>query len=211
MAASGSKSMPKMQDKEKIEGAASLPFSGAFGLIRRVEKLTKWVAGPNVIKLNGRPICLLYKAEQICDLASLRICLNLEEGCVWTVAKEDGFQVIRGGIEVICQRIFGKIQNSTSLPKSAVTKTDPGSSKVHTERAGGGGNPFEAFGWVLACAHIDLKRRFVICPIQVWGKDVGLSSKVSLDFAGLGSPCSWAPLLFLSLDVALLHRRPPHL
>ena len=41
--------------------------------------------------------------------------------------------------------------------------------------------------------------------------NVGLSSKVSFDFAGLGSPCSWAPLLFLLLDVALLHRWPPHL
>ena len=42
-------------------------------------------------------------------------------------------------------------------------------------------------------------------------KKKGLSSKVSLDFAGLGSPCSWAPLLFLLLDVALLHRQPLHL
>ena len=56
-----------------------------------------------------------------------------------------------------------------------------------------------------------MERSKVICSIQVWGKDVGLSCKVSLDFAGLGSPCSWAPLLFLLLDVALLHRRPPHL
>ena len=56
-----------------------------------------------------------------------------------------------------------------------------------------------------------MERSKVICSIQVWGRDVGLSSQVSLDFAGLGSPCSWAPLLFLLLDVALLHRRPPHL
>ena len=40
---------------------------------------------------------------------------------------------------------------------------------------------------------------------------MGLSSKGSLDFAGLGSPCSWAPPLFLLLDVALLHSWPPHL
>ena len=48
-----------------------------------------------------------------------------------------------------------------------------------------------------------MQRSKVICSIQVWGRAVGLSSKVSLDFAGLGSPCSWAPLLFLLLDVAL--------
>ena len=56
-----------------------------------------------------------------------------------------------------------------------------------------------------------MERSKVICSIQVWGRDVGLSSKVSLDFAGVGSPCSWAPLLFLLLDVAFLHRRPPRL
>ena len=48
-----------------------------------------------------------------------------------------------------------------------------------------------------------MERSKVICSIQVWGRAVGLSSKVSLDFAGLGSPCSWAPLLFLLLDIAL--------
>ena len=45
-----------------------------------------------------------------------------------------------------------------------------------------------------------MERSKVICSIQVWGRDVGLSRKVSLDFAGLGSPCSWAFLLFLLLD-----------
>ena len=40
---------------------------------------------------------------------------------------------------------------------------------------------------------------------------MGFSSKSSLDFAGLGSPCSWAPPLFLLLDVSLLHSWPPHL
>ena len=48
-----------------------------------------------------------------------------------------------------------------------------------------------------------MERSKVICSIQVWGRAVGLSSKVSLDFAGLGSPCSSTPLLFLLLDVAL--------
>ena len=56
-----------------------------------------------------------------------------------------------------------------------------------------------------------MERSKAICSIQVWGRDMGLSSKGSLDFAGLGSPCSWAPPLFLLLDVALLHSWPPHL
>ena len=54
-----------------------------------------------------------------------------------------------------------------------------------------------------------MERSKVICSIQVWGRDLGLSSKVSLDFAGLGRPCSWAPLLFLLLDVALYNTFPP--
>ena len=38
-----------------------------------------------------------------------------------------------------------------------------------------------------------MERSKVICSIQVWGRDVGLSSKVSLDFAGLGSPLALEP------------------
>ena len=55
-----------------------------------------------------------------------------------------------------------------------------------------------------------MERSKVICSIQVWWRDRGLSRKVSLDFVGLGSPCSWAPFLFLLLDVALHNTFPPY-
>ena len=50
-----------------------------------------------------------------------------------------------------------------------------------------------------------MERSKVICSIQVWRRDVGLSSKVSLDFAGLGGLLLSPPSLPLTWCCSLQH------
>ena len=124
MAASGSKSMPKMQDKEKIEDPPQ-------------DQPKWWRSG--AVNLSGPtfPFALAFMATLV--LALILAFVAPFEGRIFTFL---GYNGEKRGI-----------------------------------RSWGGGNPFGAFGWALACAHIDLQRRFAFHWSMLWDSKYGTRRK----------------------------------